>query len=513
MKQRCSIEHAIPSEADKALTRQDFVQAETLYRAQMDGAEASAAVVGVVRSELGQIKLAEALALAMKETAAHPKDALLQMALGEVRLRRGEVVEAANALTLSQRLDLCLARGHYDVARYLRLEGMLATAREQLDLAHSLSPEDGVIRRAWMSEHAKPPTIAERLERLTEQMKNPNLTDEQREGLTAALKGAQVRERGDCRLVSPVTSAKLEMLPISNGPSYPMYAVGLKVVLNGHEKRLELDTGASGLLISRSAAKSAGLVPELEVKARGIGDNGPANAFVTHVDDIRIGGMEFKNCVVRVLESNSVLQIDGLIGTDVFRNYLVTLDTPGRQVRLDPLPKRTDETAEAEASLETEGGDESTVTKGPRNRYIAPGMEGWTTIFRVGHDLIVSTSIGKAPKKLFLLDTGSSRTMISPEAAREVTRVSGNESGRVKGLSGEVKKVYEADNVQVSFGGVAQMTPGMTSIDTSAISRGAGIEISGIIGFPMLRELVVTIDYRDDLIHVVYDPKHGYHLR
>ena len=103
--------------------------------------------------------------------------------------------------------------------------------------------------------------------------------------------------------------------------------------------------------------------------------------------------------------------------------------------------------------------------------------------------------------------------MISPEAAREVTRVSGNEMQRVKGISGEVKKVYEADNVQVSFGGVAQMTPGMTSIDTSAISRGTGVEISGVIGFPMLRELVVTIDYRDDVIHVVYDPKHGYHQR
>lgn len=515
-KRSCAIEHVVSNEADKAIARQDFVQAEALYRGMMDGLGSSAAVVGVVRSELGQRKLAEALALAVQETTAHPADALLQMALGEVRLRRGEVVEAALALTQSQRLDLCIARGHYDVARYLRLKGMLATAREQLDLARSLSPEDGVIRRAWMAEHATPPTAAERIERLTERMKNENLTDEQREGLAAALKAARVREKGDCQMVSPVTTAKLEMLSISNGPSYPVYAMGLKVLLNGHEKKFELDTGASGLLISRASAKSAGLVPELEIKAGGIGDSGPASAFVTHVDDLRIGGMEFKNCMVRVLEKSSVLEIDGLIGTDVFGNYLVTLDTPGRQLRLDPLPKRPDEVAETAASLDTEGADDVSavaVAKGPRDRYIAPEMKGWTTIFRVGHELIVATNIGKAPTKLFLLDTGSARTMISPEAAREVTRVSGNEMQRVKGISGEVKKVYEADNVQVSFGGVAQMTRGMTSIDTSAISRGTGVEISGVIGFPMLRELVVTIDYRDDVIHVVYDPKHGYHQR
>ena len=39
----------------------------------------------------------------------------------------------------------------------------------------------------------------------------------------------------------------------------------------------------------------------------------------------------------------------------------------------------------------------------------------------------------------------------------------------------------------------------------------SGVEISGIIGFPKLRELVISIDYRDNRVHVVYDPKKGYH--
>jgi hypothetical protein len=51
----------------------------------------------------------------------------------------------------------------------------------------------------------------------------------------------------------------------------------------------------------------------------------------------------------------------------------------------------------------------------------------------------------------------------------------------------------------------------MTSEDTSSISRSIGVDISGFIGFPTLRELVVSIDYRDNLVHVVYDPTKGYH--
>jgi hypothetical protein len=49
----------------------------------------------------------------------------------------------------------------------------------------------------------------------------------------------------------------------------------------------------------------------------------------------------------------------------------------------------------------------------------------------------------------------------------------------------------------------------MSAIDTSDISKRAGVEIAGFIGFPTLRELVITIDYRDNLVHVVYDPKRG----
>ena len=285
--------------------------------------------------------------------------------------------------------------------------------------------------------------------------------------------------------------------------------------MNGKRKRLEIDTGSSGLLISRSSAISAGLVPEAEVSTNGIGDRGPAGAYLTHVDDLRIGAMEFRNCMVRVLEKRSALDVDGLIGTDVFRGYLVTLDTPARELRLAPLPKRPDEAATNKALATTgdaaAGGESTSAPPAPKDRYIAPEMKEWTPIYRIGHQLIVPTSIGNAPQKLFIMDTGAAVALISPEAAREVTHVAGNDFLHVHGLSGDVNKVSEADSVTIRFARVQQRISGMTAIDTGNISRNLGLEIAGFIAFPTLSDLVITIDYRDDLIHVVYDPNHGFH--
>jgi predicted aspartyl protease len=513
----CPIDRRPPSEADKALQGRRYAGAERLYgEAVAANPNADEALAGLVRTTLAEGKLPEALALAVKDNSAHPNDPVLLDALGEVRFRRGEVDEAAMAFNESIRLNPCNGVTHYDVARFLNLSGMYGSAQRRLEMAHTLAPMNPEISRRWRATHAVPLTDEQRLAMLKARLDHPSLTDQDKEGIEAAIKGVESREKGSCELVSPVNEVKLPIVPISNGPAMTLqeiFAAGLDVQINGKKKRLEIDTGASGLLLSRSVAKSAGLVPETEIKAGGIGDQGPTGAFVTHVDDIKIGSMEFKNCMVRVLEKNSVLDVDGLIGPDVFRDYLVTLDIPGREVRIGPLPKRPDEQASQPTSLKTSDDEEGLASSADsaKDRSVAPEMKGWTPVFRSGHFLIVPTFIGNAPLKLFVMDTGASMGMITPAAAREVTHVSGDADTRVKGISGEVKKVMMADKVTIAFAGVRQITNGMQSFDSGSMAQLSGVEISGIIGFPTLRELVISIDYRDNLVHVVYDPKKGYH--
>jgi predicted aspartyl protease len=512
----CPVDSSKPSEADAALLARRYADAERLYNEALASDPASTkAMAGQVRTLLGEEKLPEALALATKYNAAHANDTALLDALGEVRFRRGEVDEAAMAFNASAHLDPCNGVTHYDMARFLNLSGMYASAQHQIEFAHSLAPQNREITQRWRATHAVPLTAEQRLGFLKQRLERPGLSDEEKDGINAAIKGIETQEKGNCEQVSPAPEVKLPIVPMTNsGGVRPeeMYAAGLEVQFNGKKRRLEIDTGASGLLLGRAAAKSLGLVPELETKSGGIGDQGLAGTFVTHVDDIKVGSMEFKNCMVRVLEQNSALDIDGLIGPDVFRDYLVTLDIPGREVRLGPLPKRPDDQGTKTAALDTDEGDGPvSIAEGAKDRYVAAEMKSWTPVFRYQHFLIFPTMIGNTPLKLFMMDTGASHGMISPAAAREVTHVSSDSDMRVKGINGEVKNVMEAETVSITFAGVRQITPGMTSYDSTLLARGAGVEISGLIGFPTLRELVISIDYRDNLVHVVYDPKKGFH--
>ena len=495
-----------PTDADEALAHGRFDEAEKEFAAMPPS---DARTVGLVRAMLGERKLKEALTLAQSEVAAHPDDAVLLDALGEVRFRRGESDEAATALTHAVGLDLCLAQAHFDVGLYLNLSGRYASAMAELDKAHRLAPDDPAIQAAYRQAHATRATPEERLASLEERAKRDDLTDEQKAGIEASIKYAQSRQKGDCQLTEPVATTKVGLLPLGNPASAGgSPGVGMDATLNGKRKRLQLDTGASGLSITREAAKSLGLTPEFESLSGGLGDSGSRTAFVTHIDSIRLGNMEFHNCRATVFESKNVLQgQDGLIGADVFSNFLVTIDFPSDKLVLSPLPRRPDDTG-VTATLAT--GDETrhgmAFEAERKDRYIAPEMKDWTSIFRTGHMLIVPAFVGKAPSKLFLVDSGSAVNLISPDTAREVTQVGADDSVTLRGISGKVANVMSTGSMYIQFARVRQQTDGMLSIDTSGLSRYAGVELSGIIGFPILKQLVIQLDYRDNLMHVSYTP-------
>jgi hypothetical protein len=509
----CPITHAPPpSEADEALAHGKFEDAQRLYAA-MPASEAATA--GIVRAELGQRKFDDALALIQKELQTHPQDGFLLDVLGEVRYRRGEVDEAAKAYQQAGSVAPCLARVHYDISRYMNLNGLYASAQKQLDLAHQLSPDDPVISRVWNNSQRLPLTPEEQIANLRRRADDPANTPEQKQNIENAIKAVQMREKGDCELVQPVASGKIPLyseFPGQNANRAPIGA-GVDIFFNGKRRRFRVDTGASGILLSADAAKALGLTPEAETRTFGFGDSGPTGTYLAHVDDVKIGDFEFHNCVVRVLESKESWRAnDGLLGPDTFRSFVVTLDFPALQMRLSPLPKRPDE-AQAAPSLGTggESGETSapgkTIAELKRDRYVAPEMADWFRIFRSGHDLIFPTSIGDAPKKLFIMDTGSTGCLISPDAAREVTHVAKDSDRHVSGLNGQVKNVFSTDNLTITFANIRQQQNfGLSSIDLSRQSGGAGVEISGFLGYSLLKELVISIDYRDNLVHLAYAP-------
>ena len=72
-------------------------------------------------------------------------------------------------------------------------------------------------------------------------------------------------------------------------------------------------------------------------------------------------------------------------------------------------------------------------------------------------------------------------------------------------MKGKKKEVFRAGKVTLSFGHYKQETNDLVVFDHSALSQEAGTEISGILGFSLLRLLEIKIDYRDGLVDFNYD--------
>ena len=135
-------------------------------------------------------------------------------------------------------------------------------------------------------------------------------------------------------------------------------------------------------------------------------------------------------------------------------------------------------------------------------------MASWTKVYRFRNMLLVPTLVDRTGPMLFLIDTGSFTNILSTRAAREVTQVRSDPSMQIKGISGSVSKIYRADKAALQFGRYEQQNQDIVTIDLSAACKQTGTEVSGILGFAMLRILQTKIDYRDGLVDFVYDPKH-----
>jgi predicted aspartyl protease len=540
----CSVAVAHPpSEAESAFLKSDFDKAVALYRDQVkQHPDDVLAASGLVDALLRQQKVAEASDVVKRSIESQPKSSVLLAAKAEVLYRQGTPWLAAEVVEAAAKDDPCNARLRLMRAKICRLNSLYATELSQVRVAHQLDPYDPAIRRAWLNTLPTKERIAE----LEAYLAAPHGDDPEdlRHWKTylETLKKRQAEPRKSCRLVSDTKSTEIPFAMLMRDATH-VRAFGLEVKLNERKSRLEIDTGAGGILVSRSVAEHAGLKPFVDSEVGGIGSQGEKKAYLAYADSIKIGSLEFHDCIVDVVDSRNVVgESDGLIGMDVLSSFLVTLDYPMRKLVLGPLPPRPTETGAAPSpTLQTAGekpeDDEEaqeagtknsataaspndlpakaavkSIARGPYDRYVAPEMKDYIKIMRIGHQLLMPTNINNpaSPPKLFIMDTGAFSTVISPEAAREVTKLQGDARANIQGLNGKVEKVYTAQDLTFYFAGFAQPGREVYSFDTSKISKNLGIEVSGLLGATTLSQLTIHIDYRDGLVKFDYDRYRGY---
>lgn len=469
------------------------------------------AYAGLTRVYLKQNDLAQAVAAAQAANAAAPGSLPAQVAMGEAYYRQGRIGDAELAFDAACGQDADALIG---LARIYEITGNYLRASNAIESARKLAPNNPAIQFSWIygsgNDARRAPMKAIRIssEEVAKNSDGAGSGPATPELAAVAQSAGADSEVTACRAVSKNYETQINMeAQFNDGPDHTTSGYTLKLNVDGATTHLQVDTGASGIFINHKTAEKAGIQPLSKEKIEGIGDKGPVDTYVGLAKSIKIGDIELQNCYVTVSEKRSVIAgSDGLLGVVVFEDYLVELNLPDGKFKLSKLPPLPDAPGQPAGSAQTEK-----FGLPQHNRYIAPELKGFTPVFRIGSDIVIPTAVNTHLNKLFLLDTGAFGDVISPAAAREVTSEGGTDEITVKGVSGSVKNVGTADRLTLTFAGMRQVRDETVSFGIDSISNSMGTEISGILGFDMLRYLDIKIDYRDALISFAYNPNRLYH--
>ena len=434
---------------------------------------------GVVRALIGGYRAHEAYSTAEEGLRHAPETAEVQTAAGLAAYRSGDMQKAEACFLKALRIDARYAPGLHGLALIHASISKFKSARTFMTAAYHVSPGDPRLIVAWASTMQGEEHIAA-LQR-AQAIYDPG----SREARALRVHIARDKTAGNRklqRLTTPYQSYEIKLVPISAGIGRP-YGVGVRAQLNkGHTVQLMLDTGASGISISPKAAEKAGLetLGDEPAEARGLGSRKPEEAFDYLAGEVTIGDLQLADVPVGAFRTAKTPDYDGLIGADVFERFLVSVDFKDMRLTLDPY-----------------AGEPPANEPGDAADSLPPGF---FRAFRFGHLITVQTSVNQGPWQLFLIDSGSSANLIDTDVARESTKVHGDYQTVLRGIQGRADKVSRASQVSLIFAGFRQDNSDLLATSLEALGDGSGVGIAGILGMPVLRQMKLTIDYRNGVV-------------
>ncbi|HEY0796514.1 MAG TPA: hypothetical protein VGD64_12105 [Acidisarcina sp.] len=520
-KTTCTVQAPLtPTEADRSFDRVDYAKSEELFTASLSTPADEAAYAGLIRSELEQGKLDAALTNANKAVAAMPSSAGSHTLLGEALERAGEIAEASAEYRRAVSMDRCAARAHFGAGRLFKMASMHASAEREFNVAHLLAPSDEEITTAWlegMPASRRAITIRQYLAQPGTESAD---TASARRRHALEIDASMLETGRTCHVDLPSEKVELDLKPLMvNGVRVRDWGLDARINNRGGTL-LELDTSVPGVVLSRTAAAKFGVMPVIK------GDETNDSGYMGYADSIKIGKATLQGCPVRVVNDKALVGENSLISPAVFADSNININFASRLLTLSPLPARpADPTAKA--------GDNDAS-----DRYIAPDMQTWSHVYLADGRILVPTEINKSKPYLFMLDTGAPLTIISPPVAEKVLSLSPDFSLGFRGVSSDIVKIYEKNQgasaevadiydasgklVKVSkpfkapvfeFARVSRLDGSAFSFDLTPVSRAAHVEVGGLIGFSILQDVFLSIDYRDGLVNLVFDSNYLYRVR
>lgn len=456
-----------PAEAEYAAGH--FSKAEDLYgQAIAQHPDDMQLFAALVRTLLHQGDVEQAAAKVDRMLGAQPNSALVLTAQAELQIRHGLPWVAMETLDRAAKADPCLARIHLLRSRVLRIESMYASERAEIQHAYDIDPTDPDIRHSYLTV-VHP---AQEIDGIDKALKSGSGLDaDTRTKAQTSINDMMSLVREDsqtCKILPAESSVTLPLQPSYQDAKH-VDGYRLEAQFPQSKLRLQVDTAASGMYISRTIAEQNGLERD---------PNDPAGTV--RVDKVKIGPLVFQNCLVGVSDTPFAGNADGFIGTDIFSSYLITLDHPRAELRLAALPP-------TESVLP---GDQPAVSE----------FRDFTPAYHRRQFLLVPVMLNGKEKRLFVLDTGIRLSTMRPEVAHAISTTRVNFTNAVQTVSGGKLQIYR-DTFQFQYANLPlQHQSGILEFDPSAMDHNVGFQVAGMLGFDLLHSTVLHLDYRDGLV-------------
>jgi len=249
---------------------------------------------------------------------------------GEIEFRKGHFEQADVLYREALKMDSKNARAHFGLGKLAMGKVKTKVSVQELARAVALDPKEPIYHlyasEAWGTDK----NYTKQREELEAYLRlNP--ADEDR--VNEAKAGLEVLKAFGSQEIA-VVEAPENPSPIDFLTSLNLIFTSVK--LNGKGPyRFAIDSGATQTVISEKVAAELGLQPIATSVVFGIGGPGKVETKLYKIDELTTGDVKGKNTPVGTFNDPLVSQIaDGILGTSIFSDFIVTIDYPANELRL-----------------------------------------------------------------------------------------------------------------------------------------------------------------------------------
>ena len=458
-----------PTPAETAYLESRFAAAQDLYeQALAKNPQDVNIAAALVRTLLRENRLLGAITQLSPILAANPHAAPLLTEQAEIQYRQGEPWLAMQSVDAALAADPCYAKAHLARSAILRIDSMYASEREEIQKAYDIDPKDPDIQHAWLTVDSPANDIKGTAEALETTKDVDAETRKKAEDSVHAMMPLLYETSQTCKVVPTDASATIPlqaMLP--DGKHIEGYRADVEFP-QGRGKMI-VDTSASGLYITKALADENGFQP-------GPGD--PPNTVRAPM--VKVGPLEFHDCLVGVSDAAFSGKADGFLGTDIFDRWLITLDPRQSKMFLAPLPPE-------QAVL-------------PGDRTVPPELAGYTPVYHRRQYLLVPLTFGNNSRELFALATGMRVSAMTSDVAHSLSKMTFNFTNTETTTTGAKIQSYR-EVFDIKLADLPQIHQGhILVLDPTVMNHNTGFQVAGMLGLDVLQPLILHLDYRDGLV-------------